>query len=169
MWSCCHKLDTIVDFVGHLLFPIVVGTIQPFEVLTCCCCLNSCWWCCHSVCCHSSCCWSKRRWRPNTVETKRLRLNIQLLSTFSCWHSHRRSRLLFNKMLNHWNKKSQQKHVECKVAQSMLSKTSCWQKSRKSTCWSGMLKIHNLWRKKRCCWNTPCWSVSWLNAPPWCV
>ena len=98
--GCCHKLDTIVDFVGDLLFPVVVGTIQPFEVgstkfcclqvlvegevLTCCCCLNSCWWCCHSVGCHSSCCWSKRRWRQNNVETKRLRLNIQLLSAFSC-------------------------------------------------------------------------------------
>ena len=66
---------------------------------------------------------------------------------FSCWHSHRRSRLLFNKMLNCWNK-IKAKHVEFKVAQYMLSKTACWQKSRKSTCWSGMLKIHNLWHKK---------------------
>ena len=23
--------------------------------------------------------------------------------------------------------------------------------------------------QERCCWNTPCWSVSWLNAPPWCM
>ena len=49
----CHERNTIVDLVGNLLFPVLVGTIQPFEVgstklccfdvvierevLTCCC------------------------------------------------------------------------------------------------------------------------------------
>ena len=154
--GCCQKLDTIVDFVGNFLFPVVVGTIQPFEVgstkpcclhvfvesevLTCCCYLNSCWWCCHSVGCHSSCCWSKRRWRPNTVETKRLRLDTQLLSAFSCWHSQRRSLLLFNKMLNWWNK-NQSKTCWIPCWKSCCLRHHVARHYEDLDCWPNMLKF----------------------------
>ena len=161
--ACCHELNTIVDFVGNFLFAVVVGTIQPFEVgstkpcclhvfvesevLTCCCYLNSSWWCCHSVGCHSSCCWSKRRWRQNTVETKRLRLNIQLLSAFSCWHSQRRSLLLFNKNVELMKQKSKQNMLNS-LLKIMLSKTSCCQKLWRSRLLAKHVEIHSLKHKK---------------------
>ena len=96
--ACCHEPNAIVDLVGNLVFPVVVETIQPFEVgstklcclnvliesevLTCCCCLDSWWWHYHRVGCHSSCCSTRKTLKAKHCWNKTASLEHSMLSTF---------------------------------------------------------------------------------------
>ena len=160
--ACCHELNTIVDLAGNPLFPVVVGTIQPFEVgstklcclnvvlegevLTCCCCLDSCWRCCHGIGCQTSYCSTRKTLEDKHCWNKTASVENSLSSTSMLTFSAKVAAVV-QQNVELMKQKSKQNMLNS-LLKIMLSKTSCCQKLWRSRLLAKHVEIHSLKHKK---------------------